>query len=555
MTLYDEYIESVSSGATCSSLLTRCAVERHLQDLQSSDYVFDRKKADKAIRFICALRHTKCSATGNPFNLQPWQAFLIAMLFGWRRKDGRLRFNKAYIEVARKNGKSELMAAIALYLLLVFGEPGAEIYSAATKRDQARLVFDAAVKMLKSLRLESNFIKNNTDIFRNKIYYETYDGKFQPLGRDHDSEDGSNPSCAIIDEYHAHKTSELLEVMESGMGSRDNPLLLIITTAGFNIESPCYNYRQSVSNILKGDAIDDHTFACIWTLDEGDEWDDPNVWIKANPNLDISVKRDFLQSQVQQAKNEGPSKENGFKVKNLNIWVNSAEGWISGDVWKSSREKFTLDQLHGAPCFVGMDLATVRDIAAVCLFFPPREDGKLARLLWKFYVPEAMLTQREDGKVNYKRWAQDGHLVVTQGNVIDYRHIIDDIVEISKVVQIVSLGYDSWNSKYVIPELGERGVQCAPVSQYFSGLSEPMKYVERMAYSDQIHHNNNPVMDWMLGNVAVLKDTNGNIKPNKSKSADKIDGVAAMLNAVSVWLNTENEDNTSYYDDNDLIFV
>lgn len=548
MNLAKQYIEEVISGKRLVCNYVKLAVERHQNDLKNAElngWVFDEAAALLVINFVKSLRHTKGSYAKKRFNLQGWQAFIVWVLFGWKDKaTGFRRFNKAYIEVSRKNGKSELAAAIGLYMLLLDNEFGAEVYAAATKRDQAKKVFDPARSMIIQARAESKYLKKTTEALKLRIVNTLDQGYMMPLSKDYDTEEGSNPHFAIVDEYHVHPTTGMVDMLQSGMLQRNQALLFIITTAGFQTASPCYSYRKSIISLLKGEVESKSTFGIIYTLDEGDDWKNPDVWEKATPNLGTGIPKENFIKQFNKAKAEGYSSEIAFRVKNLNCWVNEAHGWINADVWKTGNEKVNLEDLKGRTCYLGLDLAATRDITGLCLLFPPEDEEEPFRAFWRLYCPMEMIEnpKRNEGGTNYMQWWKDGYITGTDGNVTDYRYIEKDVLELEKHFHLKRLGYDRHNSYEIITRLSEAGVAVEPVPQTTLGLSTPMKQIERLVYSGMFLHGNNPVINWMLGNVAVYVDGNENMKLDRKNKKDKIDGIAALLDAKNVYLNFWDED-------------
>ena len=365
-----------------------------------------------------------------------------------------------------------------------------------------------------------------------------------PLSADYDTEEGSNPHFAIVDEYHVHPTSGMLDMLESGMVAREQALLFIITTAGFNTASPCFDYRKSVVSMLQGKKENNSTFGIIFGLDEKDDWRDEKVWIKATPNLGNGIPLQNFKEELEKATATSYTDELKFRVKNLNQWINDAKGWIAGEKWKESGRIFTLENLKGRSCYAGLDLASTRDITALTLLFPPEDDEDDFYAFWRLYCPEDMITtpKKNDGQINYQQWWQDGFITMTDGNITDYRYIEKDIEELNLHFEIKRLGYDRYKSYEIITRLQESGILVEPVPQTFLGMSAPMQQVERLIYSKKLSHNNNPVVQWMLGNVAVMMDGNDNIKLDRKNKKDKIDGIASLIDAMNVYMNFYDDD-------------
>ena len=539
------YIENVASEKEVACLFVKQAAQRHLSDLKKKDwpYFFDETKAGTALRFFRALRHTSGALGGKPFNLQDNQAFIVAMLFGWRWKDtGRRRFTQAYLEMARKAGKSELAAGVEIYTGFFEREEGAQVYTAATTRDQADMVFRAAKKMVRSMRKDSQPFARNCEVRAHSINYHPTDSLIQKVSADAGTLDGLNPHCAVIDEYHAHKTDEVKGVMQTGMGARESPLLLIITTAGFDKDAPCFKVeRKNAVAVLSGERTQDNLFAMIFTLDEGDDWQDESVWRKANPNLGSTPTVQYLRDQVRDAVNKGSSTRTQVLTKNFNVWMDAPTVWIPDEQTKAVMRPIEWEKLAGRDCFVGVDLAAVRDITAVSVFVPPL-GGEPARVKLLYFLPEHTVKARA-ADTSYPEWVEAGHIVATPGATADYGFIRAEINRIVARQPVVKVSCDQWNAYSLATDLQGDGFEVVFCRQNFANLSEPTKRLEKMILSGEIEIDENPVTAWMFRNVALDMDANDNIKPNKKKSGDKIDGVAATLDAMFAWMT--NEDTTT----------
>lgn len=534
MNLAEQYIKDVSTGKAVVGKWIKLAVDRHLNDLKRAKkkdypYYFNPDLANRAINFISILKHTQGEWAKIPFQIRPDQAFSWWCIFGWvKKKNHKRRFTKVYKEVARKNGKTEDGSAVAKYGLLADGEYGAEIYTAATKRDQAKICFDRAKVMGKMLKADSPSVDSILGIHKYNIHTHSTGSKMEPLSADSDKLDGLNPHYAIIDEYHAHKDDSLVKVIETGMGARQQPLLYIITTAGFNLQSPCYQFRKVCCDILEGKKQDEAVFPLIFTLDDGDDWEDERNWIKANPAIGITPSWDYMRSQYTKAKNEGSVAEIQFKTKNLNIWTGTHATWLEDAVWMNC--KGDIPDLSGRECFGGLDLASVRDLSALTLTFPETETEPFYQLYF-FWVPEdgADKRSKQDG-VPYLDWIRMGHITATPGNVTDYRHIKADILALAEKYNIKSINYDRWNSSQIVQELIEEGAKMEPFGQGYKDMSQPTKDFERIVRNSSLKHNGHPVMRWMLGNVALQIDPAENIKIDKKNSSEKVDGpVSAVM--------------------------
>jgi phage terminase large subunit-like protein len=532
MTLYQQFIHDVQTNPNKHNKFVKLSVGRHLKDLKSKRWYFDESKADRIISIVKMLRHTSGSFGGKHFDLQPFQAFVLAMLFGWTDPNtGYRRFKKAYIEMARKGGKSELAAAIEIIGAFFDGEHAAQVYTVANTRDQAGYVYNAAREMCKRLSKDSAKFGKNCRILQYKIQETNTNGYITRLTADAGTNDGANPHVAVVDEYHSAKDDAMLKVVETGMGGRTQPLLTIITTAGFNKNGPCYAFRKVMTDMLEGKVENDNLFGIIWTLDEGDDYNDQTTWIKANPNLGNTPRIEQMQSLYQAAITEGSSALVEFMTKNLNQWVDAAKVWIKDEDWMSVASKV---QDEGR-CIIGLDLSSRTDLTAVTYFFPDSES-----FIIHYYAPLDKVRggRRPDG-VDYVEWAKDGYLTATPGNVIDYEYIINDVLNACRKYNVELIGYDPYNADLIIPKFQAEGITCGAVRQGFLTLSPATKRLETMVLSGAITHNGDPVTRWMVGNVEIEMDAAGNIKPSKSKSQNKIDGIASLVTAIAAWMSTE----------------
>lgn len=569
------YIKDVQSGKEICCEFVKLAVARHVADLKRQEdknwgFFFSDAHAQKAISFFRMLKHTAGKLAGQPFNLQDNQAFRLAMIFGWRQKeDGNRRFTQTYLEEGRKGGKSQEMAGIELFCGLCEGEESAEIYTAATTRDQADMIFRAAKKMARYLMQDSKAMKKAITVMAHSIVLPLTDSFIQKVSADAGTLDGLNPHCAVIEEYHAHKNDLVKGVMQTGQGSRSNPLLAIITTAGFNKDYPCYAVeRKNAVAVLRGERIQENLFAVIFTLDDGDveilmslNPDDKNdvpkiisLARKSNPNLGSTPTEKYILDQLRDAKNKGTTTRVQVLTKNFNVWMDTPQIWIPEETVKSVMRPMELQEFAGRPCFAGIDLAATKDITALDLFFPPF-DGLPAAGISYFFLPETTIKARQDD-VQYAEWVEAGYIIQTPGNIADYAFLKKKLMEISEVVDLRSTSYDQWNSYQLVSELTQEGYATQLCRQNYGNLSEPCKKIEKMilAQSDylerikkgdgseieithpRIELQESPVLLWMFRNVVLDFDAQDNIKPNKDKSPDKIDGVSAKAMSVFGWL-------------------
>lgn len=467
-------------------------------------------------------------------------------IFGWKNADGTRRFRYAYIEIARKNGKTALSAGIGLYMLFADGESRPEVYSAATVKDQAKICFSDAVEIVKATDL-----KNYLTPYRNSIVYELKGGTMKPpLSSDYGTHDGLNPSCGIIDEFHAHKDSGMFDVIKSAFGARRQPLMFIITTAGFDKSGVCYAYRENVIKVLRGVNEDDSLFGIIYTLDDKSEWDDPKMWIKANPNLGVSLSADYLADQVKDAKNR-PEAVRNVMTKNVDLWVDAERTWILDDVWQKCIGTTDPADLKSCACWGGLDLSNVSDITAYVLLF---HENDRFQLLPHFWIPEEkMLEKVRKENINYDKWVAEGYVTVTPGNVIDYDFVKADILRIVADYDLRTSAYDRWNASQTIIDLQNEGMECNPFGQGYGSTSAPTKEFEKLVLTGKIEHFGNPVLRWMLASTLVKTDPAGNIKPDKEKSTQKIDGIVAAIMALGEWMTAQADDESNPYENRGLL--
>jgi phage terminase large subunit-like protein len=528
----ERYIKDVVGGRIVVGQRVRQCVGRHVRDLDTAKkrgLHFDKKAAQHVLDFFSLLRHSKGEWAGEPFVLSPWQAFILFVLFGWKRADGQRRFRVAYVEIGRKNGKSTLAAGIGLYLFAADREPGAEVFTAATKRDQARIVHGEAVNMVRMSPGLQRFIA----VFKDNLSMLRTNSKYQPLGADADTMDGLNVHGAVIDELHAHKNRNLWDVLETATGARRQPLVFAITTAGFDKHSVCYQQHEYGEKVLDGIIEDDSHFPFIASLDPEDDWKDSSVWIKANPNLGISVKEDSLQEQCARAESV-PAAQNAFRRLRLNQWTEQSTRWIDIAIWDAGKQTVDRAALKGRRCYAGLDLSSTTDLSAFVLVFPPADDEPGPwQMLCRFWVPSENVRKRvEKDRCPYDVWIREGFIEATEGNVVDYDVIRRRIQEDHDFFQIKEIAFDPWNATQLVTQLGSDGLNMMPFRQGFASMAAPTRELEKLIVGRQIIHPENPVMRWMMSNAAVKQDAAGNMKPDKSKSTERIDGVVALVMGV-----------------------
>lgn len=525
-----KYAKEVVAGNIPANELVILACKRHLNDLKKSKtkafpYKFDVDLANRYLDFFDLLKHSKGELAGQPIHLELWQCFRIGSVFGWVHKEtGLRRFFEAYHQVPRKNGKSTEAAGVGVELLTIDGEQGAEVYSAATKKDQARIIFDEAKRMVNA----SSHIKRHINIYQTNMSMPMSNSKFEPLSSDANSLDGLNIHGGIIDELHAHKTRDVYDVLVTATGARKQPLIWIVTTAGFNTNGICYEKYEYSVKVLKGVIEDDRFFCYIAQADENDDPFDENTWIKANPNIGVSCSLEDLRTKAKQAK-EIPAALTNFMVKHLNMWVNAETAWMNMQKYKECEEAnsdFDISQLEGERCFCGVDLSATTDITSVNLEFP-LHDGRYAWINHCFLPEDGILEKERRDKVPYTAWAREGYITLTPGPTIDYEWIQSYIMEMSKKYQIQEIDYDPWNSTQFANNLMNEGFECVEIRQGFKTLSEPIKDVEKLILEKRLITFNNPVLRFAISNAVPSLDPAGNIKLDKSKASKRIDPIIA----------------------------
>jgi len=551
------YARGVIAGKIPAGRLVILACKRHIRDLKDGKrrgLVWDPGAAERDIGFFAKLCHYKGEWAGKPLILSPWQAFIVGSIFGWKNRDGLRRFREAYEEVPRKNGKSTKDAGLGIRLAFFDGEQGAECYCAATKKDQARIIWGDAKQMV----LRTPALRKMLRVFTGNLSSEALASKLEPLGADEDTMDGLNVHAAMIDELHAHKTSGVVDVLKTATGSRRQPLIKYVTTAGYNRESICWKLRDYSVKVLEGSVVDDTFFAYIACADEGDDYRDPKTWAKANPNLDVSVSRTDLARKAKQAEHM-PAALNAFLRLHLNVWTEQADRWVDMEVWdgcSGAVDEAALRDRH-AECFGGLDMASVRDLSAFALVFPDEDDG--FDVIWKFWIPRESLEPGKTHRSERERllllgWATQGFITVTEGNVTDYDLVERDIFEAAESYRVLEIAHDRWNITQLITHLqNEFGTDEDSVprvigfGQGFQSMSAPTKELEKLLLGRKIRHGGNPVARWMAANVVVRQDPAGNMKPDKERSAEKIDGIVALVMALGRAI-TRPTDGESVYD-------
>lgn len=514
-------------------------------------FYFDEAAADRVVAFVERhIKHIKGEKGGQPFLLEPFQKKIVRDLFGWKYRESNLRrFRTAYICLPRKNGKSTLISAIALYMLCADGEPSAECYVAAGDRQQAGIIFDVASSMVRS----DSQLNNNLKVFKSSVIHEKSNSAFKAISAEASSKFGYNASFVCMDEFFVQKDAQLWDALTTSVGARRQPLTIAITTAGFNRESICFKTEEYGRKVSEG-VIDDSSFyyvkfACPMDV----EWDSEEALRLANPALESGVvKIDYLKREQEKAV-KMPSYENTFRMLHLNQWMSSASKWLSDVQWMECNfEEVTLEQFKGQRVWCGLDLASVRDVS--CLLLIAEIDEKLVCLPY-FWTPKetAFVRSRRDG-VDYIGWEKEGLMELTEGDVTDYNYIKERIKEIAEVVNIQEIAYDRWNSSQLVIDLVNDGLPMIPFGQGFASMSAPTKELEKIVLAKELNHGGNKVLRWMCSNLAMKTDPAGNIKMDKAKSSEKIDGMIALVMALGSYMNG-NTTEENPYDDRGFVFI
>jgi phage terminase large subunit-like protein len=608
-----KYAVDVLNGTIVAGKLLKLTAKRFISDLKvgpARGITLDKIAAQHAVDFFGTLRHSQGewgpragNPKGDPFVLSPWQTFIVVNLFGFKRADGTRRFRKAHIEVARKNGKTTFMAGIGLYMLVADDEPGAQVFVIATTRDQSKEVFDEAVRM----RNKSPYLAARVRSVRNNLHVLKTASKFEPQSSDYGTADGKNVHCMIADELHQHPTRLLYDAYAQATGARRQPFIIAITTAGYDTHGVCYSQRNIIENILtdNASAVDgDSFFGFIACIDEEDKAagtpaDNPMdeaCWPKANPNLGISVKMDNMREEAAMARIDATAL-NSFLCKRLNVWVNQEIRWMDPAKWALCNSAGPLVDPHiqriaaektlaGRVAIAGLDLSNKHDLTAFALVFPPCKpvtelvprpqtrqeiqwripqvfdevittpaDLRWSVLVW-FWVPEGCIQQRvKEHRVPYDVWKKQGYLRTCPGNSIDHEYLYKDITELSKIFQFKDIGFDAWDASWIAKKMVDDGFKAESCRPNYSTMNEPMKELMGMVLDKKLEHYGDPILSWNAGNVAATTDANGSIRPDKDKSKEKIDGIVAVIMAMSRICKDPTLAQNSVYSERGIIFL
>lgn len=514
---------------------------------------YDKKKADRAVTFIENLCHTKGKWAGTPFWLLPWQEQLIRDIFGIVKPDGNRQFRTAFVEICKKVGKSELAAAVALYLLYADNEPSAEVYGAAADRQQASIVFDVAKQMIE---MSPALMKRSKLMGATKrIVNYSNAGYYQVLSAEVGGKHGFSVSGLVFDEIHTQPNRQLYDVLTKGSSdARQNPLHFIITTAGNDRHSIAYELHTKAVDILEGRRVDPTFYPVVYGLKDDEDWEDEENWYKVNPSLGYTVDIERLRDAYREAK-QNPADEITFKWLRCNMWVSSTVAWIPDAIYMRGNESIEAASLEGRDCYAGLDLSSTGDITALVLIFPPRDENEKYVLLPYFWIPEETIPRRvKANSVPYDIWEKQGYIMSTEGNVIHYDFIEKFIIYLSEKYHILEIAVDRWNATQMIQNLEGEGFTIVPFGQGFSSMSAPTKEFYRLLMEGRIIHGGNPVLRWMAGNVVIDTDPAGNIKVTKAKSKEKIDGIVAAIMALDRCIRQEGQSGSVYDERGLLVF-
>lgn len=527
----------------------------------AGDCVFDAAAAGAAITFIHdCIKQPKGAKAGQPFVLQAWQQALVANVFGWKRPDGTRRFREVFLYVPKKNGKTALIGAVMLYVLMKDGEFGAELYSAASSRDQAALLFSYCVGMIRQCKpMEQRLLihgDSGAGGVQRVITYRDRMSVYKCLSADANTADGANVSFAAIDELHRHKDGELADVLQKSTAARSQPIVIYTTTADYARESVC-NAKLAYAKAVRDNPGDpskpghDAAFLpVIYEASAADDWTDPAVWRLANPNLGVTFQEDFLARECQKAQ-ETPSERNNFRRLHLNIVTEAEHQWLGVPEWDACGVDLDPEDLDGRECWGGLDLSTTTDLTALVLLFPEPDGG--VTVLPRFWCPdETIVTRARKDRVPYDVWRDCDHLVATPGNVVDQEFIRAEVNRLKDRYRILGLGVDPWNAAKLMTDLQSDGVPLVKVAQGIGSLNGPSKTLERLVASRKLRHPKNPVLDWMAKNVVVKPDANENIKPLKGKSTGRIDGIAALVTGLALCEAEPSQPVSDYYEHHEL---
>lgn len=521
---------------------------------KAKDSYYDKEYADFAVAFIESLCHTKGTWAGKRFELMDWQEQIIRDLFGILKPNGYRQFNTAYIEIPKKNGKSELAAAVALLLTCGDGEQRAEVYGAAADRQQASIVFDVAADMVRMCPALNKRVKILAS--QKRLIYEPTNSFYQVLSAEAYSKHGFNVHGVVFDELHSQPNRKLYDVLTKGSGdARMQPLFFLITTAGTDTHSICYEVHQKAQDIIDGRKIDPTFYPVIYGADDTEDWTSPKVWKKCNPSLGETIGMDKVKTACESAK-QNPGEENSFRQLRLNQWVKQAVRWMPMDKWDKCAFAVNEEQLEGRVCYGGLDLSSTTDITAFVLVFPPLDEEDKYIILPYFWIPEDTLDLRvKRDHVPYDVWERQGYLQTTEGNVVHYGYIEKFIEELGKKFNIREIAFDRWGAVQMVQNLEGMGFTVVPFGQGFKDMSPPTKELMKLTLEQKIAHGGHPVLRWNMDNIFIRTDPAGNIKADKEKSTEKIDGAIATIMALDRAIRCGNDTSESVYSSRGILFI
>ncbi len=539
------YCDGVLSGDAVVGDYHIAAVRRFGRLRDRLDW--DADAAQYAIDFFGLLKHSKGKWSGDAFQPNDWQRFVLANIFGFRREDGSRAIRTAYTSVARKNGKSTFAAGVGLLMFVADCEGGSEVYSAATKRDQARITYDEAANMVRSSPSLARIIR----VQRHNLSIESTYSKMEPLSAEADKLDGLNPHCVLVDELHAHRTRRVWDVLATATGAREQPLMFAITTAGWDRSSICWEVDEYSRRVLDGIIEDDTWFSMLCGLDDDDDWHDPNLWVKANPSLDETIAKTYLKKQCKQAE-ESPGRVQSFRQLHCNQWTESTSRYFDMSKWDDCGQPYDLSKLEGRPCFAGLDLASTTDITALALVFDMEDHYFVLPFFW---IPAGNAAGRyQKERIPYPSWIESELIEATPGTVTDYDFIRKRINELGQQYHIKEIAIDRWNATQLAVHLGQDGFEVCFFGQGMRSMAAPTKELEALVLSGKIAHGGNAVLRWMAANTSVERDAADNRKPSKKSSSEKIDGIVATIMALSR-LQQDETSATSIYDERGMIQI
>lgn len=515
--------------------------------------MYDKSKADHAVNFINCLKHTKGQWRGVPFDLLPWQEKIVRDIFGTIKENGARQYNSAYVEIPKKNGKSELAAAIALLMTCGDNEWGAEVYGCASDRQQASIVFDVAVEMVEQCPALKKRIK--PIISMKRLVYKPTNSFYQVLSAEAYTKHGLNVHAVIFDELHAQPNRDLFDVMTKGSGdARLQPLFFTITTAGTDRNSICYEQHQKAVDIIEGRKIDSTFYPVIYGMDDNDDWNDERTWYKSNPSLGHTIDIEKVRNAHNSAK-ENPAEENIFRQLRLNQWVKQSTRWMQMDKWDQCDFSINTDLLRGRECYAGLDLSSTTDITAFVLVFPPRSEDEKYIILPYFWIPDENMKLRvRRDHVPYDIWENQGYIQTTEGNVVHYGFIETFIENLGKLYNIKEIAFDRWGAVQMVQNLDGMGFKVIPFGQGYKDMSPATKELMKLTLEKKVAHAGHPVLRWMMDNIYVKTDPAGNIKPDKEKSTERIDGAVALVMALDRAIRNKGNE-TSIYDSRGILII